>query len=136
MGLCLAAVALLLPVGTGRGEQFFPINQVDIMPPSLEDWYFYFLKQQMKNSPCGWEVGVMPGGLFYLPCPPEQPCGVATHRSYKGVYGIFHPGPYYIQEAQRVMMPKGWMAPAESPPVPDVPTIPQTPTLIRHIEKD
>jgi hypothetical protein len=110
------------------------------MPPSLENWYYYFLKQQLKNSPCAdcrWEVGVIPGGLYYLPCPPEQPCGVAVHRSYKGTYGIFHPGPYYIQEPQRVMLPRGWMtSPEAAPESPEIPTVPQTPTLIRHIEKD
>lgn len=76
------------PLGTMSQQQ----------PPTREDWFRLYLRrlQRAEGMDCLARPFVFYGAIYYYPCPPDQPCGEAVHPSFRGVYGIRHPMPYYI----------------------------------------
>lgn len=78
-----------------------PRNLSEMLPPTAEDWLRYYLHREVRfGCPYCPEPLVLFRYVYYYDCPPEVPCGEPLHRSFRGVYGIFHPGPYYIEEPE------------------------------------
>lgn len=83
-----------------------PRNISEMVPPTEDEWFRYYLRREMRQaaprkSECDLCEEIVPILLyerwyFYL-CPWAEPCDVPVHRSFRGKYGIFLPGPYYIE---------------------------------------
>lgn len=104
-GLVLFGLALLTTASVTFVRADLPVmtHLSERQPPTSEDWFRYFLREQARHechSPCGQTCAVGPLVLWpeivyhaYKPCELNPPCG---KKSLRGGYGIFHPGPYYI----------------------------------------
>lgn len=101
------AVLLGVALSTSADVAVFP---VDAQPPTFENWYVYYLRKQLRGkwSECDFEAAVLPGSLTYLACQNGPVC--PSGRGASGVYGLIHPGPYYIEEPKAVLLTpeRGW----------------------------
>ncbi|MFO0948968.1 MAG: hypothetical protein U1D30_24165 [Planctomycetota bacterium] len=98
------AVILLAGLSGGSRSQADyppPRNMSEMLPPTPEDWLRYYLNREVRfGCPYCPEPLVLHRYVYFYACPPEVPCGEPMHRSFRGVYGIFYPGPYYIEEPE------------------------------------
>jgi hypothetical protein len=111
MRLAMRTIGILLAIVTlqatdSRSDYPPPRNISEMVPPTEEEWFRYYLRKEMRKgvpqqAKCDLCEEIVPILLyerwyFYL-CPWSEPCGVPVHRSFRGTYGIFLPGPYYIE---------------------------------------
>lgn len=99
-GLFSVAILLAVLFESAAVAEYPPsVNMAQQMPPTEADWYRLYLRRYQRRAGIDCmavEPILLYGEILYYPCPPEQPCGEPLHRSFKGVYGIRHPMPYYI----------------------------------------
>lgn len=152
-GVRFPVALILLTFASAANADAF-IDFAEMQPPSAEDYYRYYLRKQWKgkSTPCDDVAGFLPCEMENLPPCPTEGCPNRKHVSDSGVYGIFHPGPYYITNARRVLLsPKSFVNSSanpllESEPAPsipavekpggDAPTAPPAPKLEAISQKD
>lgn len=105
----ITGVLMVVFAMAALGQETAVYHPADLQPPTVDDWYYLALRKQMKgtSTDCDPKAGWLPEEIWYYPCPPDLPCGAPVHPSYRGTYGIFHPGPYYIQSPRRVLLLPG-----------------------------
>lgn len=105
----LASIALVLtilaPTSPGAAELPMALTISQQQPPSELDWWLFYLRRQLKNpDACGPRAVIEPAELIYLAvCDPIIDCNGQVWYEQFGkphLYGIVHPGPYYIKEAR------------------------------------
>lgn len=73
-------------------------NLSEMLPPTDEEWFLHYLAKERRKTTteCVMPILLYERLYVYL-CPWNEPCGAPTHVSFRGYYGIFYPGPYYLE---------------------------------------
>lgn len=124
----LVAVASLV-AGTQLRGDLPPRWMSELVPPTEADWYrIELIKRRLYPvEHCCAKPILVYHEVYYYPCPGPIACGEATHRSFRGTYGIRHPMPYYIKEPKFEVPPPPWncrsCSTPQTPPSPYQPIV-------------
>jgi hypothetical protein len=102
----MTIAAILLAGVTGKLTADWPpsANLSEQQPPTAEDWFRYYLRRTHRcrcDYLCVEPIVLTREILYYTCCEPV--CGEPVHRSFRGVYGVRHPLPYYLPEIEIVV---------------------------------